>query len=165
MSLTAGNYNFTITATKADANETSLAFDVEVVDPPEVLDVTLGSISHTQTVYGVTPSIDGQLSPVNVELGTISHTHTLYGVTATVGTIEDTGLPQIQSCSTYSMGEPITITTLGGDLTTFSEVTLTINGIDLGAGSNITSNAATFNTFSYGLEPKAQYNLILGARI
>ena len=118
-------------------------------------EVTLPKLSQIQTVYAVSATFT---SNIPVTLGSIAHIHTLYPITG------DTGMAQIQSTTPYIMGEPFTITTTGTDLTTLSSLSLTIDGLDHGAASNITSNTATFTALSEGIKPKAQYDLILGVK-
>lgn len=73
--------------------------------------------------------------------------------------------PTITSVTPIRLGEAFTITVDNEvDLTTQTNITATLGGIDCGTASNITTNTATFTAPSEGLELNAAHDLILGVR-
>ena len=116
--------------------------------------VSLNTINKTQTVYGITEVVE-QIDVVE-QLGTITHTQTIHPL---VG--ESNGMATILSSTPMNMGSPFTITA-NTDLTAFSALSLTLNGVSLGTATNIAGSTATFNAPSQGLAPKQNYDLILG---
>jgi hypothetical protein len=126
------------------------------IDAP--LEITINPVFGSGLVSAIIPNID---APLEITINPVFGSGL---VRAAIPTI--VGAPSIiVSTTSVNRNGVLTITLSGEDLTTFSVVSATYGGIDLGAASNITPTTVDFAVMAAGLQPGINHNLIVGTLI